>query len=138
MSVSYSTNVVVGFDANDAIKIHKETICQTKYNENTGIPYPVEIKTEKKYFGGIEITEEASLEDCVSRLTPSLEMYQADACEEGGKVIIGISIEALDTPCVRELQITQIESIRKQVKAAMSNLGLNAEPALFVVFNCSY
>jgi hypothetical protein len=138
MSVNYSTYVVVGFDVADVIKIHKEVSYQRKYDANTGIPYSVEKTSEKIYLGSAEITG-VSLEDCVSWLIPGMEVYQADLCEKNGKIVIGIPITKLDTPCISELQLIQLETTRQQVKLEMrKNLEIDIEPAVFVVFRCSY
>jgi hypothetical protein len=138
MGVSYSTHIVVGFDASDAIKVKKELISQRKYNEDTGVPYIKETPNEKKYFGSIDITE-TCLEDFVSKSMPGMDIYRADYEDENGKVIIGVPIKTLDKPCVSELKITGIDSIRQQVKIQiMSSAKLDIEPSVFVVFHCSY
>jgi hypothetical protein len=70
---------------------------------------------------------------------PGMEVYQADLCDKNGKIVFGIPITKLDTPCISELQRIQIETARQQVKLEVcNNLEIDIAPAVFVVFLCFY
>jgi hypothetical protein len=153
MGVDISSTVVVGLKASAVIRreIYAESI--TKYNEDTGKPYKVNVNKEKYFIFDKEVPANfdpypdsiavyLGYENAYSTGEGSyhyprregFDAYDLDAIVIGEHVIDGDSHRS-GGDMVKEVDVEKVAQITKQVKENFAKFGYKGEVKLYLVTN---
>jgi hypothetical protein len=133
MGADYSAYLVVGVMFEDVME---ERLIKTefkKFNEDTGKPYTKVEENVKYFLGGIEFVDRGELVEKVENF--GLGFFYGDY-EQKEDWILGNKIAAIRDCGVVPINIDHI--VFNTVKEELIKIGINAEPKLFLVLDCSY
>jgi hypothetical protein len=129
MSTNYYSSLVVGAVAKEIVIEHKEEVTVTKYNQDTGVPYPYTTSHSKNFFGNIEIDDD--LEETLEEY--DLELHYTYCEQKEAEQIIGVKIYKSSEPAIIEVDIDLLQREIKDLATKFDELGISVKPKLFLI-----
>jgi len=132
MGVSYSASIMVGILKKDCIEERKTVENVKRFNEQTGEPYEKEIINEEGlFFGNTEIDETCELEFKHGFSVG----YTSEGCSD--EDVVGVIVtESGDLNYgggSEEINLSEIEKKKTELKAKLQTFGVEKEPKLYLV-----